>query len=151
MQTIRTHNQIERALATLLQLHPDAVFALLQTADLISEYYFSAVLDSFEQQTRQRATRNGHITASRQLQQSSRSEASDTFTPFIDNPHLMDVVANAAEFIGESHALSYVITESPKIDDIATAPWRWRMLNQCRLEAVRLHPEGEGWPGNPET
>ena len=67
MEAVGTHDKIKFALPPRVN-STDAIFAFPQAVNFISKNYFRAILDFFNQQMRQRATRNCYITAAGQFQ-----------------------------------------------------------------------------------
>src|ERR1041385_5726397 len=94
MQTVGSHDEIEFALASLRKFYCNAIVAFLRAVDFIAQYYFRAVPDLFDQQTRQRAARNGHIAAAGQLQKDPCPESADESAPPIDKLEFSEVVTN---------------------------------------------------------
>src|SRR4029077_7529897 len=98
--------------------------------------------DLFDQQTRQRAARNCHITAAGRFHKDSFTKTADTSAPSIANPHLSDVVADSI-YLAKPPALGYVLAKAPKIDDITSVAECECVFNQCgpkstRTRAVRI-------------
>src|SRR3974377_1313915 len=83
--------------------------------------------------------------------QNSRPKPTYPLAAVIDNPKLTHVVANTIDVGGQTHALTNVVTQTPKVDDIAPRAQLRRMLNERRLESGCPQPEGERWSGNPCT
>jgi hypothetical protein len=80
-----------------------------------------------------------------------RSEPRNPLAVAIDDAQLAHMVAEPFELAPQPHTLGNVISQSPKIDDIAVGAKRRGALDEDRLEASRFEPEGERRPCNADS
>ena len=148
MKAVGADHQIEPPLRPAPEFHPDVVRPLLHADDFVVEDDFRRAFDGIEQQPRKIAAPQRHEASSGKLAKDLRPEAGHPRAAGVDDPHLPHMIADALDVGREPHALGDVVAEAPEVDDIAGPPQRRRLLDQHRLEAGGLEPEGERRAGD---
>jgi hypothetical protein len=95
---------------------------LLKSDYLVTEDRLGDGERSVKQQFRQIAAPNSDEAAPRQLPKNAGPEPSPPLAVVADNTQLLSVVANTVQILGQTHPVSDVVSEPPKIDHVAACP-----------------------------
>jgi hypothetical protein len=133
MQPIGSDYEIESTPASVLKVDVDAVCSLLQGNHFIVEDDLGFVLNGLEQQAREIAAPERHETC--HLLKHPRSKAGELLAAVIDDPKFAHPPSGVADLVREAHALGNVVSEAPKVDNVAAASKGRRPFDDGRFKS----------------
>ena len=143
MQPVGSDHEIEPFRRSMLESDIDAVLMRIDAQDLITEDHFRNGRSFLDEQAGKIATPNSHEAAAGQLPEYPNAKARRPTTLVVDDPHLLNVIAQALDLIAQPHLFGDVVAQSPEIDHIATATGRGGVLDKRRSEPRLAQPVRE--------
>ena len=140
MEAVCSDQEVEAPRWSTFERDMHSVTGLLDAGNAVTEHRFASALDLAVDQPGEIAARKAHVQAGGKPTDHADAEAPDAPPCRIDEPYLFDVIAAAFELRKETHPFRNVVSESPKIDDIASGAQPRGPLHQHRPKAVFQQP-----------
>ena len=147
MQAVGANHEIKMPWMTAFEPNLYTMLILLEAHDLLVEYDFCDRLRFLQQQASQVATPNRDETPSSYLAEDVCTKPRLTLTFVVNDPHLPHAVIETIELSTQSHSVGDVISESPKVNDVAARPNRRRALDDRRFPPCPRQPIRKRWAG----
>ena len=134
MQSIRTDHKIEVALTSTFELNLHTACRLMKADNLVVENDFCGAFDLLEQQSREVAASERHITPSRQFTEDTGPKAGYRLTSVAHDPQPAHVISDAVDLLRQTHTFGNVVSKTPEVDDVAAGTKGRGTLNQSWLK-----------------
>ena len=125
-----------------------SIAGVLKAGNAVAKDDFAAPVDPVKDELGKLATRQAHIAPARERTEDVDAKAAHPASAIIDKAKLADMVALLRERGEKPHPLGDIITETPKVDNVAVRPRRSRPLGQCWPIAPCTEPIGERRSGD---